>query len=86
MKPKTKRILTWIALVFVGIFTVSFTMFLYDLPVRRLFGIITGVIAVTSFIIGGGLAGFVIIMHKRELRAEESQKAVEEDLKENVEE
>jgi len=82
MNPKTKRILSIIALVFVGIATVFFVAYLALMNRQPWYGI-TGAVTVTSFIIGGGLWGIVAAFHKRDLKAEQKQKEIEDDLRES---
>ncbi|GHV03520.1 hypothetical protein FACS1894211_16300 [Clostridia bacterium] len=81
MQQKPKRITAIVALVFVLIFTVFFILYLLD---NQMGDGWIGAITLISFIIGGGLSGFILIVNSRDLKVEQRQKQVEKDLRENA--
>ena len=79
MNQKTKRIIAVIALVFVLIFTVFFILYLFD---RNMGDGWIGAITLITFIVGGGLSGFIIVVNNRDKKTEQERKEIEKDLKE----
>ncbi|MDR1092894.1 MAG: hypothetical protein LBL66_01960 [Clostridiales bacterium] len=84
MQQKPKRIIAIIALAFVLIATVCFIpyLILHNMSgAAGAAGAVLGSITLTTFLIGGGLWGFITAVNNRDLKAEKLRKETAEDLK-----
>ena len=86
MKMTVKRILSIIALVFAGIFTLCFPFYLATFSKTDLLSMILGAVTITALLIGLILWGTVIVIDKRDKRiAREAEEKAEADAEDKAE-